>query len=318
MRKRIGAMILTAVVALCLLPGGARAAGTVQVNTEQQLRDALTGSADVIVLTGNIVVTSEVAIARAVTIRGNGYTIQVPIPGVLDSGLVKSGASTFRVFNISGSGVVIEDLTIKGGDEEGGGMNLEASAKVTLNRVAITNSGGSYSYGGGIYINSGAVLHIKNSVINRNSGGAGGGFYSYGVLIIENTSFSENRNTSGGGGAGENNGKLYMNNCTFANNITAGDGGAINNYISNVTIVMNSSFTGNVCYTGGDLGGAIRNGNTSGVANCLFAYNYGKTGSQDTYRLNDFRESSVSQNRMVNSVFHAVPVNAGTGNTPNK
>ncbi|HRQ51396.1 MAG TPA: hypothetical protein PLR74_12710, partial [Agriterribacter sp.] len=271
--------------------------------THTALTDAISLSADgdIISITNDIVVTSEIAIAKTLTINGNGYSIAVAVTGLDESGKFNSSPSNFRVFTLSGSGktTIINNLSISGGyiiDGSGGAISVAAGHTLKINNSTISNSRAGTAGGGGID-NNGGTVYLTGCEIMRNAGNYGGGFLNRnsGKMFIERSTFSENRSTSaaGGGGAGENNGAsfLYMNNTTLSNNKSTEIGGGINNVNSSTIYAFNSSFTGNVAY-GAYKGGAIgNNGGTVYAVNCLFAYNYhratGTVTSPATYVLDD-------------------------------
>lgn len=277
----------------------ASAATTFNVATSAQLTAAMSNAVDgdIIAFTGNIVVSGQVTVNKSVTLSGNGFTISVPIPGVSDSGANNSGASAFRVFNVSASkSVTIQNLTIKGGNVQGAGVYNPATATVTLVGVTISNCRSSAAGGGGIY-NAGTLYLMRSSLI-RNSALFGGGFVNAntGVMYIDGSSISENRSesASGGGGGGENQGSLYANNLSFSNNQSTEIGGGLNNYSTGKLRILNSSFTGNVAYGSYGGGGLGNHGGTANavVANTVFAYNYRRTGGTSanptSYALDDF------------------------------
>lgn len=276
------------------------------VSTASELTTAISASStsviDVIEISNDIVVTSQVTISKSLTINGNGNKITVSINGVTDAGVNNTGtggtstASNYRVFTISGTNTVtINNLTIKGGNNtSGGGCIYNSANKLILNNVVISNGRNSSTGGGGLYNASGGVTYMTDCNLTRNSANYGGGFINQGTMYINRCTFSENRSesASGGGGACENQSILYINNSTFANNKSTEIGGAINNYTGTV-YVMNSTFSGNVAYGGTYSGGAIGNNSGSATAvNCLFAYNYYLTGGSvsnpTAFTLNDF------------------------------
>ena len=254
---------------------------------------------------------SAITISKTLTINGNGYTITVPITGVSDAGINNTGsggtstASTYRVLATSGSSVVItiNDWKIKGGNigsNGSGGCLLNSADKLVLNNVTISNgrsaTGTLGNGGGGMSNSSSGRVYMTNCMITRNSAGYGGGFLNDGGRIyLEKTTFTENRSEFNGGGGGgcetKNSGLLYFNNCTFSNNYSTEYGGGINNYNSTI-YVANSTFTGNVVYGSTSRGAAISNRNVEYIVNCIFAYNYYRSGGSVTsptaYTLDDF------------------------------
>ena len=167
------------------------------------------------------------------------------IGGGRDSAIVDGGGLD-RVFHITGNGTVaIRDLTIRNGavgtsttsgscnpfpDQENGGGLCNASANVSLLRVAVLGST-STRHGGGIF-NTG-TMEIKDSVISANLRDA----------VANGDQFSE--------------GTISLTNSLIADN----PGGAIRNYanatLTDTLVLRNSSgvesMSGNVSITGGSV-----------------------------------------------------------------
>lgn len=276
------------------------AATTYNVATEVELRAAITAAAsgDTINLIENIVVSSQVTVNKNLTINGNGLQISVPVPGVADNGANSVGASAFRVFRVASASPTFENITIKGGNIQGSGLQVASGATATLRGAVISNGRNAGGGGGGLH-NQGTTYLERSSVI-RNSASYGGGFLNQGTMYINESSLSENRSESnaGGGGAGEVNGSgvLILNNSTLSNNQSTEIGGALNVYQGKLR-VLNTSFTGNVAY-GNYGGGAIgNNGGNVAVANSTFAYNFrrtaGNVNNPTAYALDDFGAAST-------------------------
>lgn len=312
--------ILLALVAPCLfLVFELQAQTTRPVGTYAALTNAisLSSDGDIISITNNIVVTAAVSNSKTITINGNGHTISVPVTGLDESGKFNTGASNFRVFNLTtAKTTTINNLTISGGyvtPGTGGAIAVGSGHTLKINNSTIRDSRA--DNGGGVD-NNGGTIYMYNCEVMRNAANYGGGFLNWGggKMFVEKSTFSENRSTSanGGGGAGENNGAstyLYINNSTLSNNKSTEIGGGINNYSATIYIV-NSSLTGNVAY-GDYKGGAIGNNNgTVYAVNCLFAYNYrratGTTGSPTTYVLDDVEAYASPGNvRLRYCIYHA-------------
>ncbi|MBO1679617.1 InlB B-repeat-containing protein [Bittarella massiliensis (ex Durand et al. 2017)] len=315
MKKAIAVCTLCALLLSAFPLPSAAAPGdvVVRVNTYAELAAAAADpNCEVIEVMEDIVLNAQIALTHSVSIQGNGFTVSVPVPGLLDSGVLNTAdnISAFRAFAATApqTSISLSNLKIIGGRMEGGGIYVAGGATVSLDRVTITRSGGGQSIPGG-GINNAGTIYIRNSQINRNAARHGGGFLNTGTMVIENSSFSENRSLSsgGGGGAGENQGKLYINNCTFSNNKSTELGGAINDY-KGMAYIMNSTFTGNVAY-GSSNGGALR-GSASIAVNCLFGYNYHL--NNDSYTVNDISNwgsgtigsTAPITARLIGSVFH--------------
>lgn len=299
-------------------------------NDATSLNTAYTSAAtgDTINFTGNIVVSSSLTVSKAIVINGQGYSLSVPIVGMSDAGVVNSSASAFRPLTISGSiTVTINNLKIQGGGNvQGAAIYIPSGNTVKFNNCIISNSVGTSTFngGGGIYNNG--TCYLYKTAVTRNAAQYGGGFQNElgGTMFIEYSTFTENRSLSSGGagGAGENKGgSLYVNNSSFCNNQSTSGGGALNNYLSAVAYIANTTFSGNVSVNTSLIGGAIINiSSTANLVNCLFAYNYAATTvPPTTLNLDDIYAYSGTINMyyctyMANNIGSGT-INYVTGNT---
>lgn len=300
-----------------------QASAMTDVSTPSQLSSAVSGasSGDTIRLLNDITITGQLSInGKTITFLGQGNTLTVPQPGVLNNGENNGSGSSFRVFSVSGTGtLVVHDMSIIGGHitstTDGGGCILN-DGKTYLYNCRISNGRVSTSIGGGgIFQNSSSArLFMYDCLVERNSAYKGGGFMNLdgARIIAERTTFRDNRteNTQGGGGAAENfNSYLLTVNCTFANNQSTERGGAVN-HINGKFTAIHTTFTGNLVY-GTELGGAIGLRGPTYTFNCLFAYNYEISGGSITdpsaWTLNDVDESgSKSSHESYYTVKHGV------------
>jgi hypothetical protein len=170
------------------------------------------GGADTIDLQTDVNLTAALPqITTAITIEGNGHTIQRD-----------DGASNFRILHVSGSG----NLTLK---------------KATISK-------GSSDNGGGIFIESGSATIIDSSISGNSAVGPGGGIRSNTNLTIENSTISGNTSSSWGGGIYTSGNSLTVKNSTISGNSATGngDGGAIYANMSGGSIAIeNSTISGN-------------------------------------------------------------------------
>jgi Calx-beta domain/Bacterial Ig-like domain len=193
--------------------------------------------------------------------------------------LTVNAGNAFRVLDSAAPRLNLSGFTITGGkaiDSDGGG--LRASGNVILDKMVITGNaatGDAWRYtgkGGGIGMNPGAFLTVKNSTISGNTAGINGGgigFYYGGSLVVENSTISGNSSTSagsfsygfrfdGGGGiqfsgaisnappTGYTPGVVVIRNSTIANNTTTGLGGGILMTDANGTLsLQDSTVSGN-------------------------------------------------------------------------
>ena len=288
MKKRILSVLLCLCMVMALLPTTALATGgSTSISNFTDLQNAFISGGD-FTLTQNITVTAQLTLdssTPALTIHGNGHTIQPAVTGLNEQGMVDGDATVIENIIKNSGTLTLENLTIYGGE----GRCIQNSGTLTMTGVSLERAHLRSGYGAGLYNSpSSANALLTNCNIRRNGcDSAGGGFYNNGTLILESCAIVENRNfgTMKGGGAGENSGsgaKLYMNNCTVANNQSSEVGGGLNNY-GGTAYIMNSTFTGNVttyttAYYGGGIGchdGAVY------AVNSAFAFNYAKGEASD-------------------------------------
>jgi hypothetical protein len=205
-----------------------------------------------------------------ILISGSGFVIQEALdiegPGA-DQITIEQNAANHRVFLIELGelgAVTLAGLTIRGGDSEGPGGDIENVPGPT-STLTISDCRVIYGYaaenGGGI----GSVaqpLIVRSSVIGENeSGGSGGGIWAGGnaPLRIEGSSVEGNISAFGGGGlygGTEAGGGIAITGSTFARNhaFLAGGGANLSIGAGSQLAVANSTFFGNVT---GTWGGAL-------------------------------------------------------------
>ena len=186
-------------------------------------------SHDVITITEDITLSEALPPIRGtITIEGGGHTI--------------SGGNKFRIFEVDGGNVTINNLTL-----------TEGSAEESV-------GGGGPGTGGAILMRNGAEISANHSVFTRNyssGGGAIGGSRS--KLTVNNSIFSNNRAIGNGGAI-----YLWYSTSTITNSSFVGNstrtqqiGGAIFVGIDVELEVTNSSFNGNYAGHGGAVGSEV-------------------------------------------------------------
>lgn len=194
--------------------------------------------------------TGDLDINRSMTIAGSGASTTIVDGGALD-----------RVFNINPKrgptpNVTFSQLTIRNGstppDQDGGGIEIDSAAIVTLDTVNVSSNVADNN-GGGIDISTkGATLVVNGGTINSNS-----------------------TTNNDGAGACFNAGTVTLNNVQVINNTSGLDGGGLANVGANLT-VNNGSYSNNQApfeYGGGiytdsgtlTVSGAIIDGNSAGA-----------------------------------------------------
>ncbi len=194
-----------------------------------------------------------------------------------------SGNKASRVFEIeSGATVTLSGLIVADGnvrnDDDGGG--IKNCGVLTLDSSIVRNDFA--RSGGGIANESGAMLMVSNSTINRNLVDFfGGGITSTGTLTVSNSTISDNTASDGGGGGGiSNTGTLTVSNSTLSGNSAVKNGGGIFNGKSEVgnggTVnVSNTTLSGN---TAGNDGGGIFNDKTLTLVSSTLTLNSASLG----------------------------------------
>ena len=154
------------------------------------------------------------------TINGNGHVIDA-----------NSGNNSVRIFNITGSNVILKNLIFTNANSD------------------------SFLNGGAIY-NTGAYLSVVNSTfINNSANFYGGAIYNYAsCLSVADSTFINNSVTRYGGAIYNANSKSSVVNSTFIGNTGGFYGGAINNYGSNFSVI-DSIFINNSAKNGGAIRG---------------------------------------------------------------
>ncbi|MGF7119222.1 chitobiase/beta-hexosaminidase C-terminal domain-containing protein [Methanobacterium oryzae] len=196
-----------------------------------------------------------------------------------------------QIFTINqGITVVLNNLTLKGGNTANNGGAIKNNGNLTVTNCTFTNNS---AQGEGSAIGNLGALTVIGSTFTRNTANWAGAIYNNGVATINSCTFTYNyathgsaihnyaslnvtnsnfsgNNATNNGGAIHNQGNLNLKGCIFTKNVASQDGGAIYCYYGTLNVI-NSSFTNN---TAADDGGAI-NGHYSNftVSNNTFNNN---------------------------------------------
>ncbi len=162
---------------------------------------------------------------------------------------------------INGTGA--DQLAISGNNASTVFRNDNTTASVVINALTIT--GGSAGFGGGIANIVGGNLTLNNSVISGNNAThTGGGFNNDGTLTLNNSTVDNNSASINGGGISNggttaNGGGVTLNNSTVSNNSAPNGGGIDNGTFNNGSrLTLNSSTLSNNS-------NSLRNNGTSSV-----------------------------------------------------
>ncbi len=234
---------------------------------------------DPALLPGVIMLTSEINILDALTIKGPGIDL-----------LSVSGGDVTRIFNIDDGSAALKPTTISGltltdGKTAAPGGALFSVEPLTLKDVVIRSSyagsrgGGAFvstpgkisivnsrivhntaiDGGGGLYLRSGAGVSVVKTTIADNTASHGGGLYAqasgvHSVVLIDTCIISNNTATPGNGGGlqfqGVGGARLIVKNSLITGNATAGAGGGL--YLGKSSaVITKTTFSNNSAALGG-------------------------------------------------------------------
>jgi len=246
-------LALAGLVSLVAAAGASAATTTVTSTADAgpgTLRQTLTTANDgdlILLPAGTYAVTSsDLNVLDAVTIQGTGARTTV-----------LQGNDTVRILSIAGglSEVTLSGLTVTGGDAgAGNGGGIRSSSNLNLLGVAVVDNRANpdppFALGGGIYMEPGADLTVRDSLIAGNTAYNGGGLYAQGALSLSNTTVTGN---------------------TAGNPDSNGDGGGMQ--VNGSTVISNSTIAGNRNFDGPGTGAGLYVGGTVAFANSIVARN---------------------------------------------
>ncbi len=173
-------------------------------------------------------------------------------------GVCNDGTATLTNDTLSGNSAT-------GTDSAGGGFCNDGTATLTNDTLSGNSAEGTniygdpYSYGGGVFNNTGCTVTMTNVTLSGNSatdGGTatdGGGVYNNGLANLNNVTLSEN-SAGSGGGIYNYSSTVTMTNVTLSGNSATDNGGGIYNYSGTATltddILSGNSATG-IYHNGG-------------------------------------------------------------------
>ncbi len=203
-------------------------------------------------LSGTIMLTSELKIARNLTIRG-------PVAHTLS---VSSGKSGHRVHVLQGFSVTISNLIFKDSTIM---LNSFIYNEGTLTLSNSTVSGNTALFNGGGGIDNLGTLTLTNSTVSGNradfaGGSKGGGIDNLGTLTLTNSTVSGNTVTHGVGGGIYNGNALSLSNSTVSGNSASSTGGGIFNRLGDTLTLTNSTVSGNSASGPNGIGGIDNEG----------------------------------------------------------
>ena len=182
--------------------------------------------------------------------------------------------------------VAINNLTVQGGNAQGGGGITVNGATAEFNNLVIQDNE-AFTGGGGLLVYNGAKVTIRRSAIINNvaTGAFGGGIWNQGELWVYDSTIANNASNRAGGVRNE--GQMNLRNTTVSGNVAkspeAGTGGVSQNgfaVLYNVTVTNNTGVGNNA---GSFRGGGIQTsaGEITVLKNSIIAGNHGGTGPDD-------------------------------------
>lgn len=250
--RRLLAASCVASLGLCALPHAASATiavgrcGDMVGKGGYTLRQAVANALD-----GDTVdLSTAPATCSTITLTGGEIPIvrnSLTISGPTDRAITIDGNVAGRVFNHSGSGVLLLSyVTLSHGSTGGkGGCILSTGAQVSLSHATVngcqagSDGGGIYATnlvaayssisgnagleGGGAFVD-GATMLVHSSVSNNITGG---GIFSVGTVTSDYSTISGNQSTSSGGGIHTPAGAVHLYGSTVSGNTSAASGGGV-------------------------------------------------------------------------------------------
>jgi hypothetical protein len=164
------------------------------------------------------------------------------------SDTVVQGAGDDSVVTIESGTVVLQNLRITSGSGSaaggGSGVYIQGGVTLELNDCSVSGNGREGVPGGGIICYG--TLHLINSTVSDNAGGAGGGIYSHFGSSVRLTNSEISGNTASQGSGIFNLGSIVFEAASRVTGNTADlDGGGIYNNVGTTTLVAAANVSGN-------------------------------------------------------------------------
>ena len=215
----------------------------------------------------------------------SGSTIEISDDNSVIDGkgaVIDMAGSNKQAFDVSASGVIIKNLTIKNAKYNALGGAILFGHSGTVENCNFTNNSGTSSGGAVYFSNTGTVTNC--TFVGNTASIDGGAVYFSNTGIVTNCNFINNKATgtagemgsSGDGGAVHFTGDGTVTNCNFTGNTASGDDGGAVHFTGDGT-VSNCTFVGNTAGRSG--GGAVYFSDAGIVTNCNFTNNKATGGS---------------------------------------
>jgi hypothetical protein len=229
----------------------------------QEAVNIATNGSTVLVADGRYVLSEQITIANAITVRSDNGAEHT----------IVDGDGVTRCFYVNNTPAVIDGFTITGGaTNNGAGIYFNRDGRVE-NSVIVSNT--ATGSGGGIYLANGGL--IQNCVVSENSAANGGGLYSSvgsrTTIVAQDSRFESNTATGSGGGVYQGNWGGTVSRCRIEGNASRDGGGA---YLTYQSQILNSLIVGNTATRNG--GGVSLNSTSDQIRNCTVVDNTAQYG----------------------------------------
>ncbi len=219
----------------------------VNVNAGSSIQDGVNAVADggfVAIGAGRFTEGNTTSINRSLTIAGAGDGAD---PG---SNTIISGENSYAVFDISSGAIRFDGLRITDGRApaggSGGGMRIQSGAVVNVTNSVFANNTADT---GGAIDNDGTLSLIRTLLTGNTAQGLGGAIRNSRDILVDNSRLSDNSASSGGGVY--NSGFAIANNTSISENTATGDGGGLAN--SGRITINRSTIANNQARVGGGI-----------------------------------------------------------------
>jgi uncharacterized protein YjdB len=232
--------------------GAARLTRTGEFYATLEEAFAATQDGDTIELTEDVQLTrGSLVLSKSVTLLSRGtHTVKRAFGG--NQPMIRLDGSDALVLSASGGTLTLDGMGYAG--SQSSVVRIQGDGALRL-YPGVTLTGGKATYGGGVYVKSGAVGMIGGT-ISGNSASNGGGIYNEsGTVTITGGEISGNSATFDGGGIMNEHGSALLSGLKITGNTAGGRGGGVDNRMQ--LKLTGGEISGN---TGTSGGGAFNNG----------------------------------------------------------
>ena len=184
-------------------------------------------SHDVITITEDIKLSEALPpITGTITIEGGGHAI--------------SGAGQFRIFDVRGGNLTVNNLTLRDGRaDKGGAIRIDGGSEVVISRSTLSNN--SAVYGGALTMTGdhrNQLTVVESSFLNNRADWHAGALELVrGRVSVSGSSFRDNYSDDYGGAITNAASRTRIENSTFANNSAKHDSGVLHVFGGDVSLI---------------------------------------------------------------------------------